>query len=151
MLKTSLGTVEVLVNGQKYAYKSTKLKNKGGQFSVDGRYKITVDVPIVCDDIVVECVLIDYMVDAIKGCKESGERLALISFDYGNTMLSIGTEDEIPYTYCDYTDCGLRITVSKQADLRQLIFGVAWVAMQDIEKESNYTWFAADPTLPEFY
>jgi len=151
MLKTSLGTIEILINGQKRAYKSTKLKNKGKQFSVDGRYKLTVDIPLDCDDIVVECVLADYADNDSRNGRDSGERLALTSFYHENTKLSIGAEDEIPYTYCDYADCGLRIKISKQAGLRRLIFGIAWIKMQDIAKEDIYTWFAADPTLYTSY
>ena len=42
---------------------------------------------------------------------------------------------------------GLRIKISEEALVNQLNIFVAWITMDNIEQQENYTWFAADPTL----
>lgn len=149
MLETGMGTINIRVNGENFQYTPIKLPNAQKQFLVDGRFKIVVDNLsfFTNDTIIVECEVINFPCVNVKGYIESGERLALVSFYYGNLKLSIGVEDEIPAVHCEYVDCGLKVTISKQACLQQIVFGIAWVSMQDEEKEDIYTWFAADPTL----
>lgn len=148
MLETGMGAIDILVNGKSIQYSPIKLSNTQKQFLVDKRFKIIVDnLSSVDDNIVVKCKIINFIGDNAKGCVESGERLALVSFYRGKLKLSIGVENEIPNVRCEYVDFGLKVTVSKQAFLHQIVFGVAWVSMQDEEKEDIYTWFAADPTL----
>jgi hypothetical protein len=148
MLKTPIGFIDVLINGKSNDYKSMKLVNKEKNFSVDGRHKVIVDLPVNQDqDIVIECKLAEFAGDNAMGCIESGERLALISFYQDNIKLSIGVEDEISNVMCCYIDYGVKVILSKEVHLKQVIFGIAWVSMKDREKEDIYTWFAADPTL----
>ena len=78
MLKTPLGTLDVLINGKSNDYKIKKLRNRDRTFTVDERYMVIVDIPD-GQDIVVECKLTDFTGDDAKGGVESGERLALIS------------------------------------------------------------------------
>lgn len=147
MLKTELGTIKVLVDGQNCNYHIEELSNTQSNYCVDKRYKLTVPVPTNTSKVVVECALTDFMGDKGRGGVESGQQLALISFYRGNIKLSLGTEDEIPHVHSGYTDYGLNVTIDKEADLKQVVFGVAWIAMKDEEKEDIYTWFAADPTF----
>ncbi len=148
MLKTPIGIIDVLINGKSNYYKSIELINSVKNFSVDGRYKVIVDIPInKVHDLVIECKLFEFTGDNAKGYIESGERLALISFYRDNIKLSIGVEDETNNVKCSYIDYGLKVILSKEAHLQQIIFGIAWVSMRDKEVEDIYTWFAADPTL----
>lgn len=148
MIKTPIGTIDILINGKSNYYSSIELDNRGKNFFVDGRYKIIVDIPFNNDqDIVIECKLSEFTGDNVKGCIEPGEELALISFYRDNIKLSIGTEDEIKNIECSYIDYGLKVTLSKEIHLQKVIFGIAWVFMRNREIEDIYTWFAADPTL----
>jgi hypothetical protein len=148
MLKTPIGFIDILINGKSNDYESIELANKEKNFSVDGRYKVIVDIPINQDQgVVIECKLVEFTGDNAMGCIESGERLALISFYRDNIKLSIGVEDEISNAMCCYIDYGVKVILSEEVHLQQVIFGIAWVSMNDREKEDIYTWFAADPTL----
>ena len=148
MLKTPIGVIDVMLNGEKNHYVFTELNTCENKFSVDSRYKVIVNIPINrTQDIVVECKLIDFVGDNVKGFIESGEKLALISFYHDNIKLSVGTEDEIKNVSCSYIECGLRVIISKTAIIEQLAFGIAWIDMNEREIEDIYTWFAADPTL----
>jgi len=146
MLRTPIGTVDVLINGKSYNYKIRKLRNRDRTFTVDGRYMIIVGISN-DQDIVVECKLTDFTGDDAKGSIESGARLALTSFYRDNIKLSIGVEDEISGVQCSYIDYGIEVALSKEACLQLVVFGIAWITMNDAEKEDIYTWFAADPTL----
>lgn len=148
MLQTPIGTIDISINEKSYNYKLVELNNVERNFSVDGRYKVIVDVPPnTAQDIIVECRLTDFIGDNAKGCRESGEQLALISFYNDKIKLSIGVEDEISNVNCSYIDYGLKVNISKEAHLQQIAFGIAWISMKDKETEDIYTWFAADPTL----
>lgn len=148
MLKTPVGIIDILINGKSNYYTFMELGKIERNFSVNGRYKVIVDIPSDdVKDVIVECKLIDFMGDNPKGCIESGEQLALISFYRDNIKLSIGVEDEISNVNCGYIDYGLKVIISQKAHLQQISFGVAWILMKDKEMEDIYTWFAADPTL----
>jgi hypothetical protein len=153
MLKTPLGEIVIIVDGQSVTYKPISLDcteygtRNEIMFTVDARYKIEVKLSsIPC---VVECKFNDFLGDDGRGGVDSGQYLALICFYRGNTKLSIGVEDEIPGVECSYTDYGLKVELTEQASIHCVTFGIAWVAMKDEEKEDIYTWFAADPTLYE--
>jgi len=148
MLKTPIGTLDILLNGERSDYIFTKLNTCERNFSVEGRYKVIVNIPISrSQDIAIECKLIDFVGDNAKGNIESGEKLALISFYHDNIKLSVGTEDEIKGVSSSYIDYGLKVIISKTAIIQHIAFGLAWIDMKDREIEDIYTWFAADPTL----
>lgn len=45
-----------------------------------------------------------------------------------------------------YLDDRLRIRVTENASISRFDIFIAWITMDNIEKEEIYTWFAADPT-----
>lgn len=60
--------------------------------------------------------------------------------------LSIGVQGDIPGVFNDYLDDRLRIRVTENASISRIDIFIAWITMDNIEKEEIYTWFAADPT-----
>lgn len=147
MIETILGIIQILVNGKEIDYIQKRLDRKGKNYAVDERFKITVEIPKMENETIIECRLIKKKLKPLEQGVESGEKLALISFYHDNEKVSIGTEDEIPNVIYSYTSQGLKVVVTEKAKISRIIFGVAWIAMQDREKEDVYTWFAADPTL----
>lgn len=124
-----------------------KLPNEGKNFRVDGRYKIIVNEIKNDKENVIECKIDGKHELPIKSFSESGENLTLISFEYNNTKLSIGTIGDIPDIEQEYLKDGIRIRSKKTAPVNKFVFFVAWIEMNDKEKEEIFTWFAADPTL----
>lgn len=147
MLVPDLGEVTVAVNGLIQQFQAIKLDNRNKRYVVDGRYKIIVNLGYISDTVSITCTLTSRPFTNIIKIIESGERLALISFYRGKTKLSIGVEEGRPETVCEYLENGIKIIVNRNAGISDLEFYVAWVAMQDQEKEDIFTWFAADPTL----
>jgi len=148
MLLTNLGAVCVDINQEEYNYKAIKLSNKEKRFVVDGRYLIVIDTAMFKTQVVeIQCrILFDDMYK--ERLVESGEDLALISFVSDCEKVSIGTNEffSIDGVHYEYMNDGIKIIFEKHADVKQIVFGIAWKHMRDIEKEQIYTWLAADPT-----
>lgn len=147
MIRTNLGNVNILVNGQNFNYCSFELPNKGKQYEVDGRFKIVIENILDKEDTVIDCILQNQRDVPFNVYAEPGEDLELISFMVNNMKLSIGVQGNIPGVYYDYLNDRLRIRITKNATIPRLDMYIAWITMDDIEKEEIYTWFAADPTL----
>jgi hypothetical protein len=49
--------------------------------------------------------------------------------------------------FYEYLSNRLRIRITKDALVMKLDLYIAWIIMDNLEKEEIYTWFAADPTL----
>jgi hypothetical protein len=146
MLRTVFGNIIVTINGVVMDYAAIKLPNEGKIFRVDGRFKIIVNEINACEEEnIVECKIDGKHELPIKSFSESGENLTLISFEYNNTKLSIGTLGDIPGIDQEYMEDGIRIRSKKNAPINKCEFFVAWIEMHDKEKEEIYTWFAADP------
>jgi len=147
MIKTNIGNVDILINGQSFNYIPIKLPNVGKQYKVDGRYKVVVDKIAAKDETEIECILQNQNTLPLKVNIEPGEDLALLSFMINNMKLSIGVQGDITGVLYDYLNDRLRIRLTKYALITKLDINIAWITMDDIEKEKIYTWFAADPTL----
>lgn len=148
MLKTVFGSVFLLIDGQEVDYTATELPTENKRFSVDGRYAISVDIPRKeVEDVIIECGIEPDHLLKLDYAAETGEDLALNSFFYQDIKLSIGTTGDIPYVEYAYLPLSLKVIIHQEAMVRKLRFFVAWIKMNDPEKEYNYTWFAADPTL----
>jgi len=143
-----MGNIYITVNGKKYNYAFIELSNKEKIFKVDKRFKILVDnLSIDNEEIVIECILKAKSNNILNGAPETGENLALISFCNGNVKLSIGTIGDVPGVNYEYLQDRIRIIIPKEIGLKEIVFYVAWITMQNIPREEIYTWFAADPTL----
>lgn len=150
MLDTPFGTILLESNGNKISYKYEKLENifigQLGQpiFAVDKRYKISVDLKNHENLATIKC-LFDKNSIFHDSYICSGERLALKTWEKGNLMFSIGTEDEIDGLIVCYLDNGIEIHVKNQS-VSEVVFGIAWIYINNYEAEEIYTWFADDPT-----
>jgi len=143
-----MGNIYITVNGKKYNYAFIELSNKEKIFKVDKRFKILVDnLSIDNEEIVIECILKAKSNNILNGAPETGEHLALISFCNGNVKLSIGTIGDVPGVNYEYLQDRMRIIIPKEIGLKEIVFYVAWITMQNIPREEICTWFAADPTL----
>jgi len=143
-----MGDIHIVVNRKKYDYTFIELSNKEKIFKVDKRFKILVRNFLIDDEeVIIECILKTKNNRILNGGSETGENLALISFAYDNVKLSIGTIGDVPGVYYEYLKDRICIRLTKDAGLKEVVFYVAWITMQDILKEEIYTWFAADPTL----
>lgn len=148
MIKTPIGIINILVNGEKSNYELRELTKVGKNFLVDERFEVIVDIPQNANkDTMIECKITDSYVNNIKRIVESGEQLVLISLYSDNLKLSIGTEDKTPNIFYTYTNYGLSITVPKDTNMQRIVFRIAWINMHNKAMEDIYTWFAADPTL----
>ncbi|MGX7243640.1 hypothetical protein ACWOC1_02195 [Enterococcus quebecensis] len=145
MLKTPLGNIRLFENNieKKYSYKSLKVSSQ--HFLVDECISITLKITKNIQN--VKVILDMDKNKAIKSEVESGEGLSLISFLKSNLKLSVGTIGDIIGIEYFYLDNGISLTLSKEIDIEELVFNIAWLNMKNPEEESIFTWFAADPTL----
>ncbi|HHV98674.1 MAG TPA: hypothetical protein GXX36_03730 [Clostridiaceae bacterium] len=98
------------------------------------------------EETVIDCILQSQHREHLIVLSEPGEDLALISFMLNKMKLSIGLQGDIPGFIYDYLNDRLRIRVTKNASILKFDIFIAWLSMDNIEKEEIYTWFAADPT-----
>jgi hypothetical protein len=151
MLNTPFGKISMYLNEEEIYYKYEKLENiyigylRLLVFEVDDRYKISVNINDLKVPLSFECQFDTKVVFSDSGIN-SGERLALKTWEKNNLMFSIGTEDEIDGIEIKYLDCGIKVDITKNDAVNELVFGIAWRYIKDYEKEYTYTWFAADPT-----
>ena len=150
MIKTNIGNVNILINGHNLDCSMYELSNKGNLFNVDRRFRIEVDNIPDKEETVIDCILENQKSEPINVYAESGEDLALISFMINNMKLSIGVQGDIPGVIYDYLDDRLRIKVTEKASISRFDIFIAWITMDNIEKEEVYTWFAADPHWNNF-
>ena len=81
---------------------------------------------------------------SIRNTGASGERYADAEFISGNTILTIGAEDENPDFETVRTEQGMEYRI--HGPVAEVVFGIAWTT--DYEGPSDCrTWYAADPTL----
>jgi hypothetical protein len=150
MLETPFGKIVVTSNGEPIEYETVMLNNivighhNLPVFKVEGRYSIVVDLPRTMNPLSVEC-QIAFNKPCLKYGINTGERLALKTWEHNELMLSIGTEDEIAGLDVEYLDCGISVLIEKASTVKKVVFSIAWLHISDNETECNYTWFAADP------
>lgn len=149
MIKANIGDLIIMINGQYFDYCAYEMPTMGKQFKVDGRYRILIDNIPLNEETVMDCILQSQHREHLIVLSEPGEDLALISFMFKNMKLSIGVEGDIPGVKYDYLNDRLRIRVSEYASISKLDVFIAWLTMNNIEKEEIYTWFAADPTIDQ--
>ena len=147
MLKTPFGNIVICVENEVVEYNHIQMASSYiGQhglpvFDVEGRFRISIsnlNKPI--------CVSCTFIADEeYSSGIDSGERLALKSWFKGQQILSIGTEDEIPDVEVRYLDNGLKVILSENSNITNIVFQIAWMTINDPEKEDGYTWYAADP------
>jgi len=144
-MKTILGEILLTINGEKLEYTPIFLQNKSKIFNVDERFVIEIDKEkILGKPCIIECTLVSK--NQAKGGMASGQDLVMVSFDSEGYRLNIGTREDVENTdYC-YLDNGIRIIIEENCDADKIVFGVAWMSMQNREIYSVETGLAADPS-----
>ena len=144
MLATPLGQIRVYADGVCIDYKATEYdfnrppcKDK----PVAGCYRIEVDAEgrkVIC------CVV--ELITSIRNTGASGEKYMDAEFIKGDTILTIGIEDESLAFESVRLDYGMEYRLLQPIDT--VVFGIAWAT--DYEGSSDCrTWYAADPTLDQ--
>ena len=147
MLKTPIGAIDILVNNANASISMAELEKTDRRFRVDGRYQVNIDVNNTGNSAWIDCLLNNK--NQIAGGIESGEGMEMISFQCNEVKLSIGTISGLPgIKYC-YLNNGIRLEFDSNigAQERQIQFFIAWLKINNPEREQIFTWFAADPTL----
>jgi hypothetical protein len=148
MLNTPLGAFKIVINGQDYDFEAIELPKIEQRFSVDGRYRIIVNLEAYKNqDTILEGVLDITVNDNINTTPETGEKLALISFWNDNFILSVGFEGDIdfPNVKYKYLNDRIQIFIPRETEVKSIPCNIAWLDMEDPEYESSYTWLAAAP------
>lgn len=132
MLNTPFGNISMYLNGEEISYKCEKLENIYiGQlglpvFEVDERYKISVNIDGLKVPLSLECQFDTKVIFNDSGIN-SGERLALKTWENNNLMFSIGTENEIDGIEIEYRNYGIKVGVTENDAVNELVFGIAWI------------------------
>jgi len=151
LLNTPLGEIAIRLNERKIPFNVAKLENTYlGQhgapvFKVEGRYKVSVNITDVKTPLSLTC-QVNLESTFQKSGIDSGERLALKTWENGTMMFSIGIEDEIDGINIEYLERGIEVCIGEKAKVEEIVFGIAWKHVEDYEKEYHHTWYAADPT-----
>ena len=143
MLKIPLGTIDVYVDGvpvdfeaSEYLFDRPPCKEK----PVAGCYRIEVDAR---GRSTVSCA-IELYDPSLQNTGDSGQDYLNAEFIIGNTILTIGMEDDNPAFESIRTRYGLQCSILQP--IGKVVFGIAWAT--DYEgTEDVRTWYAADPTL----
>lgn len=141
---TDLGEIKILVNEHEVCYECVELTNHIRYFKVKKRYQLICKVPeTLKGNIRIKCIITLKEGVKVTSGPETGENLALISFWWQNSKLSIGTIGDIEGVQYSYLENAMELKMRENPE--QVVFYVAWIDMIDEEKEDIYTWFAADP------
>lgn len=147
-MDTELGKIKILINEREVHYKSIELANQSHYFSVKGRAKLICNIPQqLRNDIHIKCMLEIKENMQVDSGSETGENLALVSFYWKNSKLSIGTRGDLQGVKYNYLKNAIEVVLPE--NIGNIAFYVAWLDMLDAEREDIYTWFAADPAYDE--
>ena len=81
-------------------------------------------------------------VNCLMSTAHSGERFLCAEYEHGNTILTIGIEDENPaYESVRYENC---MGYNLLQPIEAVVFGIAWAT--DHKNGDVRTWLAADPS-----
>ena len=167
LLNTALGTIEILIDGEKIPYiakEGRKIENLCP--NVLGRYQIEVDYIPDGSKHSLSCVINN--LEQINRTVESGENLECLSFynkdrvklsiallgeqrDCHNGVLINATND---YDI-EYLENGLSYIILEETKSSKFIFGVSWIddvawddpVTPECQQRDTQTWFASDPSL----
>lgn len=145
MFSTPLGYLSISVDGHAIQISPSLLPVKTDLFVVDGRYGFSLTLPRQEQNSVIEALFSNFEESGWECGVESGERLALISFNKKDTKVSLGTEGDIAGIEYEYLPFGIRLVISPECSRRMFRFIVAWITTDNMERDEIFTWFAADP------
>ena len=140
MLTTPFGIIRILADGHEIAYEAIPyecpVKSVRMQPLV-GSYRITVPAGAHREI----CCVIDWICKPIENTGASGERYRDTEFINGNTILTIGAEDENPDFDTERYADGMGYILREK--IESVTFGIAWA--DDYTEGDRRTWLAADP------
>lgn len=139
-------------------------------FNVSDRYRLDVfiaGIQSISHEVFVTCTF-EPTIKITKAYAESEEDFEMNCWLHHKLKMSIGIEDgerlaerarcgdEVKQRFAPYCErektpyylqngMGISLPNVKKDEKIRLIFGVAWLEMEDVEKEEVCTWFAADP------
>ncbi len=141
MLITPFGTINITIDGKATDYEAVPYLcpcRSIMEKPLAGSYRITVPTK---EHRLIRCEL-DWSCEPIENTGDSDERFLCAEFERGNTILTIGIEDENPaYESIRYPN-GMGYHLKQP--IEAVVFGVAFAT--DHEKGDVRTWLAADPT-----
>lgn len=140
MLNTPFGTIKIIADGIMLDYEAIPFSSKVRSIvakPLAGCYRITIP----CADYrSIRCEL-EWRCEPIENTGSSGERFLCAEYERGNTILTIGVEDEnAAYESVRYEN-GMGYNLLHP--IEAIVFGVAWAT--DHEDGDVRTWLAADP------
>lgn len=143
MLVTPLGVISIYADGvpadfeaSEYLFDRHPCKEK----PIAGCYRIEVDAR---GRSTVSCT-IELYDQSLKNTGDSGQDYLNAEFISGNSILTIGMEDDNPAFESIRTRYGLQCNILQP--IKKVVFGIAWAT--DYEGSDDVrTWYAADPTL----
>jgi hypothetical protein len=142
--ETPFGQIHICVDGIPVEY-ACQEKQPDPRWYVDGRYWIRVPVPADRQCHTIAC-LVECPSDTVVE-QDSGEGVEMVCFRHGTRKMEIGILEADDDHGTVYLSNGIAYTVHSETDIRELIFGVAWLCQVNPENE-NHTWFSCDPTIP---
>ncbi len=146
VISCPMGNVKITIDGVNFDYVAEPLPKRTKWFEVDGRYRVRVPVPVSEDRSKINCFLDFPESKDITGGADSGQDLALVSFDMEDTKVSIGTIGDLFQFRYDYMANGISVSIPTSYGKDHVYFAIAWLKMIDKERQDIYTWFAADPS-----
>ncbi|MBQ8898162.1 MAG: hypothetical protein IJY86_06760 [Clostridia bacterium] len=143
MITTPLGKIKVCADGICIDYTAAEIdfnRPPCKEKPIAGCYRIEVESQ---GRKAITCTLVPFDPN-LHNSGNSGQDYLNAEFIKGNTILTMGMEDENPAFESVRTEYGLQYNLLRAVD--KVVFGVAWAT--DYEGASDCrTWFAADPTI----
>ncbi|MBQ7923400.1 MAG: hypothetical protein IJ325_12650 [Clostridia bacterium] len=140
MLNTPFGQIKILADGYEIAYKAIPYEcpvKSVKLHPLTRSYRITVPAWAYQK---IRCVLV-WNCPPIDNTGSSGERYRDAEFINGNTILTIGAEDENPAFDTERYPDGMEYILRERVEF--VTFGIAWT--DDYTDGDRRTWLAADP------
>ena len=141
MLNTPFGTIKIIADGIMLDYEAVPFSSKIRSViekPLAGCYRITVLTENYQN---IRCEL-EWSCEPIENTGASGERFLYAEYERGNTILTIGTEDENTAFESVRYENGMRYKLLQP--IEAVVFGIAWAT--DHEDGDVRTWLAADPS-----
>ena len=141
MLNTPFGTIKIIADGIMLDYEAIPFSSQVRSIvakPLAGCYRITVPTKNYHN---IRCEL-EWSCEPIENTGSSGERFLCSEYEQGNTILTIGAEDENDAYKTVRYENGMGYNIVQPTDI--VVFGIAWAT--DHEDGDVRTWLAADPS-----
>ena len=141
MLNTPFGLIKIIADGIMLDYEAIPFSSQVRSIvakPLAGCYRITIPTENYHN---IRCEL-EWSCESIENTGSSGERFLCSEYERGNTLLTIGAEDENDAYETVRYENGMGYNIVQPTDI--VGFGIAWAT--DHEDGDVRTWLAADPS-----